>query len=1503
MANSEIPTTESGKNETGGNIDPLYVANSDNPTASLVTAIFSGTNFMRWSRNVRRALIAKNKEGFINGVLKIPDENDKEFQKWKRADYMVMSWILSSMSPDIADEFGFLATSAELWLELQERFGQSNGPLIYQLKKEIDSLKQENMSIVAYYGKIKKLWDEMQSLRLLPICSCGALSSCTCNFLKKLQDLENDDKLMQFLLGLNSGFQSTISNVLSTDPLPSINRAFSMLQQIEKQQEITGGCVEIGAESSAMAAQRMYKTSNTQRMFPNVVKKDWKKDKLDKTCNHCKNRGHTVDQCFQLIGYPDWYNTIKSGKKNGGAHKLAANVHTDYNDTPLDNNNSSQHGIDSDMLAVICQQVMQTMKGKQSTETGGVTSSFASFAGIDSFACSINNSCDSVNWIIDSGACDHMVFDESLLFNTINLHTPIKVGLPDGSYRLVKKVGKVVLTDNLILHNVMLVEGFRHNLLSIGKLVDNSEITVRFTKYGCCFQDHISKKVIAEGHKYNGLYYFSARSLKNSSTAEVLTTNNVCNVAVTDLVVQNEVLLPKTSTSIKNKGNYDLSLDLIHARLGHVSLSKMQHIDVCNCKNLKEYNCNVCFHSKQQKLPFSPSSSRANDSFDLIHLDLWGPYKVKALNGASYFLTILDDYSRVVWTFLLHNKLQVVKTITDFLVLIETQFGKKVKSIRSDNGTEIIKDQCMNLFAEKGIFHQKSVPYVPQQNGRVERKHKHLLEMSRAFRFHAKLPKKFWGDCLLAATHVINKLPTKVLQWKSPYEVMFHKIPSYDNLRVFGCLCYAYNMKVNRDKFDNRSRKCIFLGYPYGQKAYKVYDLQTHTCFVSRDIIFFETIFPYPVLNTSNSTLQIPLVNFGLDTESDSGISSNPISDKFSSPNIGCNDASSPIPILSSNMTHDSDSSAQFIASDNSLPHTTSSSTTTSPIHDLSAPHIPRYPARSIKPPSKLTDFVQTYIPHKNTLPSSSPISSESASFAVNSHQIVEPKHYNQAKHNPHWIQAMHKEIEALEANETWVLTPLPEGKRAIGSKWVYKTKLNPDGSIERYKARLVAIGYQQIEGQDFTQTFAPVAKLATVRVLVAVAVARNWPLCQLDVNNAFLHGFLDEEVYMVPPAGYNKAGHNEVCKLKKSIYGLKQASRQWNKELSKFLRSLGFIQSKQDYSLFTRSLSGEFVAVLVYVDDMLVTGTNMQQINDVKHSLDKAFTIKDLGALNYFLGIQISRNSDGIFLSQKKYIRDIIADCGMEEADSSPAPLPTGLKLSTEIGDILDEPEVYRRLIGRLLYLGLTRPDLSYPVQHLSQFLHQPRVPHLRAALHVVKYLQGTVDYGLFYPSMNNLQVKAYSDADWSACQFTSRSLNAYAVFIGDSLVSWKTKKQQTVSKSSAEAEYRSMSATASELVWLNGLLEDLQVNVQLPIVMYCDNTSAEHLAQNPKFHEKTKHLKRDMHYVREQVEEGFISTAHVKSVDQLADLLTKSLASTHHHVLCSKLGLVSQVKLEGGI
>ncbi|KAL2924544.1 Retrovirus-related Pol polyprotein from transposon TNT 1-94 [Bienertia sinuspersici] len=332
-----------------------------------------------------------------------------------------------------------------------------------------------------------------------------------------------------------------------------------------------------------------------------------------------------------------------------------------------------------------------------------------------------------------------MVYNDKMLFNKRFLPKAIKVGLPDGNFKLVKTVGSVKLSDTLILHNVMLVEGFKHNLLSVSKLSEHSNVKVCFNKINCWFQDLTNGWLVGQGVKEAGLYYYHAHkhSMQNTNSDDKVDTS------IREVHCIHTVLPNKTATSIDNKPRKNIDIHVLLARLGHLSLSKMNHIPICDCSGLTEYNCDICNCSKFHKMPFNISVYRANQSFDLIHIDLWGAYKTPALGGAKYFVTILDDYSRVTWTFLIGNKMQVGKVISDYLAMVYNQFGAKVKTIRSDNGTELIKEQCTRLFAEKGIIHQRSVPKVPQQNSRVERKHKHLLEVSRALRFHANLPKKF----------------------------------------------------------------------------------------------------------------------------------------------------------------------------------------------------------------------------------------------------------------------------------------------------------------------------------------------------------------------------------------------------------------------------------------------------------------------------------------------------------------------------------------------------------------------------------------------------------------------------------------------------------------------------------------------------------------------------------------------------------------------------------------
>lgn len=447
--------------------------------------------------------------------------------------------------------------------------------------------------------------------------------------------------------------------------------------------------------------------------------------------------------------------------------------------------------------------------------------------------------------------------------------------------------------------------------------------------------------------------------------------------------------------------------------------------------------------------------------------------------------------------------------------------------------------------------------------------------------------------------------------------------------------------------------------------------------------------------------------------------------------------------------------------------------------------------------------------------------------------------------------------------------------------------------SIERYKARLVAKGYTQVEGVDFTETFAPVAKLTTVRCLIAVAAAKHWDLSQLDVKNAFLHGDLHEEVYMLPPPGMLKKGDNRVCKLNKSLYGLRQASRQWFAKLSTALVKYGFVQSKADHSLFTMKSGNSFTVVLVYVDDLILAGNDLTQCAGVKTYLQKCFRIKDLGKLKYFLGLEVARSPAGISLCQRKYIVDILEESGMTGCKPSSFPMLQQQQLLLDSSPFLDDPSQYRRLVGKLIYLTITRPDITYSVHSLSQCMHHPRQAHLDAAMRVLRYLKTAPGQGLFFPACNDLQLRAFCDSDWAGCPLTRRSTSGYFVQLGNAPISWKTKKQPTVSRSSAEAEYRAMAATTSELLWLKNLFFDLTVPQTAPMHLYCDNQAAMHIASNPVFHERTKHIEIDCHFVRDQLLLHTISTHHVPTNAQPADIFTKALGADQFKFLTCKLGI----------
>ncbi|KAJ9544827.1 hypothetical protein OSB04_024534 [Centaurea solstitialis] len=535
----------------------------------------------------------------------------------------------------------------------------------------------------------------------------------------------------------------------------------------------------------------------------------------------------------------------------------------------------------------------------------------------------------------------------------------------------------------------------------------------------------------------------------------------------------------------------------------------------------------------------------------------------------------------------------------------------------------------------------------------------------------------------------------------------------------------------------------------WGEKGYRCFDPVSQKLYVSRHISFLEHIPFFSIPDQSHDVMQSYLRSIDpFDTNTD--------------------DTFSDVPAHETSTTSDTPETSR--PSDSATPMT-------APVPDETTNVPLRKSTRTCKS-TKLLDFCY------------SSYSASFASFIANIHCLTEFESYREAISDPLWQNAMAEELTALYQTYTWDLVPLPLGKQAIGCQWVFKIKTKSDGSVERYKARLVSKGYSQQYGMDHDETFAPVAKMMTIRTLIVVASIRQWKICQMDVKNAFSNGDLHEEVYMTPPPGIaHKSG--EVCRLRKALYGLKQASRAWFENFSTVITSLGFTPSNHDSTLFAGCMSAE---------------------------LAHCFAMKDLGMLLYFLGIEVAQSKKGYFLSQTKYISDLFERAQLSDKKTVDTPLETNVHYTLTDGVPLSDLSLYRTIIGSLVYLTVTRPDIAHAVHVVSQTVTSPTIVHWGAVIRTLRYLHGTQFQSLLFPSTSSLKLSAYSDASWDSDPSDRKSTTGFCIFLGDSLISWKSKKHDVVSHSSTKAEYRAMAVTTCDIVWLRWLLVDMGVDVSQP-------------------------------------------------------------------------------------
>ena len=631
--------------------------------------------------------------------------------------------------------------------------------------------------------------------------------------------------------------------------------------------------------------------------------------------------------------------------------------------------------------------------------------------------------------------------------------------------------------------------------------------------------------------------------------------------------------------------------ELWHQRYGHIN-----HHDLMLLQNkfmveglpvIKNVHleCSACALGKQHRDAFPiHQEKKQTDLLELIHTDVCGPMQTRSLGGASYFLTFIDDRSRYTWVYFIRRKGDVFEYFKEFRMMVEKQTGKCIKFLRSDNGGEYVSGAFKKYCKENGIQQQFTVSHTPQQNGVAERKNRTLVECARSMLQGKNMSNGFWAEAVNTAVYLKNRSPTKKLNLQTPFEVIYGYKPEVKHLRIFGCKAFAHIPKDDRRKLDAKSFECIFVGYHNDHKAYKLFHPSSHKLIASRDVVFHENADTSDQGHSStneyvklNSIIQQHEVEQPQEKEQEQSSRSNG-SNTSHSQNSRSN--------MSTSISSDEDTAESRRIMDGT------------PTGNVGL----RRSSRQIRPPSRYDDY------------------------ALMSNAMNEPMNYKQAKDKEEWVEAMNEEYNSIMKNQTWELTELPENKTPIGCKWLFKHKLKSDGSIDRFKARLVAKGYAQQEGIDFEETFAPVAKLNTIRILVALATAHNWKIHQLDVKFAFLNGELKEEVYLVQPEGFVQKGQEHlVCKLKKAIYGLKHAPRSWYIKIDTFFNHEGFAKSKSDPNLYVKKdKEGNVCLISLYVDDLIITGNACKLIAEIKNQLSQEFEMKDLGELHYCLGLEV---------------------------------------------------------------------------------------------------------------------------------------------------------------------------------------------------------------------------------------------------------------------------------------
>ncbi|KAI3714929.1 hypothetical protein L6452_21891 [Arctium lappa] len=894
---------------------------------------------------------------------------------------------------------------------------------------------------------------------------------------------------------------------------------------------------------------------------------------------------------------------------------------------------------------------------------------------------------------------------------------------------------------------------------------------------------------------------------------------------------------------------------LWHKKFSHLNFSSLDKLVKLNLvkglpslKFNKDHLCSACEMGKMKRSSHKTKSEKnCHRPLHMLHVDLCGPISIQSLAVKKYILVLIDEFSRFTWIEFIRAKSDVPEILIRLLKRLQVLFSSKVQKLRSDNGTEFKNAKINSYLSEEGITPNFSASRTPQQNGVVERKNRTLVEAARTMLAGSDLSTIFWAEAVATACFTQNRATIVKRFQKTSYELINNSKPNVKYFHVFGCRYF----------FDEDNPEVILRDRPRENSKG-----------------------PQEIGTTLSGPSELtPSTSPNADQQSES--------------------------------EEDEDQKEDDQGVSEVTPETNSEE-----IQESASPS--REP--TLEPLNSTTEMSPTVISEAQTPPqifapisrwtkdhpidqiigsSSEGVKTRSAiineCFYVNFLSIIEPKKVKEALKDPHWIFAMQDELQEFVRNKVWTLVPLPKGKFSIGTKWVFRNKKDEDGIIIRNKARLVAKGYFQEEGIDYDETFAPVARLEAIRIFLAYAAHKGFKVYQMDVKSGFLHGKLNEEVYVQQPRGFECTEFpNHVYYLDKAPYGLKQAPRAWYATLSTFLIKNGFDKGTIDTTLFIKRYKNEMLLVQIYVDDIIFGSTNQKYCDKFSELMKSEFEMSLMGELTFFLGLQVKQTSEGTFISQTKYVSEILEKYKLNDSTSMKTPLATGVKLDSDPSGQSVDIKTYRGMIGSLLYLTASRPDIMFATCLCARYQANPKESHLSVVKRIFRYLRGTPSLGLWYPKLSSFDQTAYTDADHAGCKLHRKSTSRCCQLLGNKLVSWSSKKQNCVSTSTAEAEYVATASCCSQVIWMKTQLRDYgQQYERIPIL--CDSKSTIAISTNPVQHSKTKHIDVRYHFLKDHVERGIIEMYFVQTDLQLADIFTKALDERRFNFLISKLGMLN--------